>query len=70
MTAEMPNPPTTWEQPDEELDQLAGPDTDLLTDLTDDPDQPAGAEFRPGPEFPAGANLPSGTDFFWEDDEE
>ncbi|GAA3281391.1 MULTISPECIES: hypothetical protein [Dactylosporangium] len=27
MTAEMPNPPTTWDQPDEELD-----DAELLTE--------------------------------------
>jgi hypothetical protein len=36
MTAEMPNSPVTWDQPDDELEELAAPDTD---DLTPDPTQ-------------------------------
>jgi len=57
MTAEMPNSRVTWDQPDDELEELAAPDGDLLAApdadlLADDPAQPTAA------------------DFFWEDDEE
>ncbi|GAA4263634.1 hypothetical protein GCM10022255_109950 [Dactylosporangium darangshiense] len=42
MTAEMPNSPVTWDQPDDELDELAGPDSDLLEE---DPDQASQTDF-------------------------
>ncbi|WP_432978898.1 hypothetical protein [Dactylosporangium sp. CA-233914] len=38
----MPNSPVTWDQPDEELDDLTGPDAELLSD---DPDQPSETDF-------------------------
>jgi hypothetical protein len=41
MTAEMPNSPVTWDQPDEELEEFAGPDSDMM----EDPDQPAQTDF-------------------------
>ncbi|WP_433051120.1 hypothetical protein [Dactylosporangium sp. CS-033363] len=46
MTAEMPNSRVTWDQPDDELDELAAPDADLLADdLSADPAQTAETDF-------------------------
>jgi hypothetical protein len=45
MTAEMPKSPASWDQPDDELDELA-PDSDLLADDLDaDPAQTAETDF-------------------------
>jgi len=42
MTAEMPNPPMTWDQPEDELEELIGPDSDLMED---EPEQTPQTDF-------------------------
>ena len=43
MTAEMPNPPVTWDQPDDELEELVGPDADMM--MEEDADQAPQTDF-------------------------